>query len=380
MTQTTEVPDADPLREAREQALTDQVVASFAGADSERYREILESLVRHLHAFVRDVRLTDAEWHTAVDFLTRTGHACDDRRQEFVLLSDVLGISMLTVTVNQVPDPAVTESTVFGPFFVSASPEVAPGGDLSAGAPGQPCWVQGTVRGLHGEPVAGARIEVWEADENGLYDVQYDRDRTANRGHLFTDSDGGFRFWAVRPSAYPVPTDGPVGELLSAAARGAMRPAHIHFMITAAGYRKLTTHVFAAGDDYLARDAVFGVKPSLIAEFVQPSPADPAPPGAPPRTTWSSLTYDFVLATEEASAVRAAGRDEATVQLGLEDPPESVQHPGVQARDEGGLPCPQWTTPPSDADTDDPRARPAERRMANPQRPPVRRPHRTEGR
>jgi hydroxyquinol 1,2-dioxygenase len=254
--------------------------------------------VRHLHAFVRDVRLTEAEWARAIDFLTRTGQVSDDRRREFVLLSDVLGISMLTVTVNEVPDPAVTDSTVLGPFFVAGSPPMPDGGDLSAGAAGRPCWVQGRVCRPRGEPVTGARVEVWEADGDGNYDVQYDDQRTANRGHLFTDTDGRFRFWSVEPVAYPIPTDGPVGELLRAGGRGSMRPAHSHFMITAAGYRPLTTQVFVAGDEYLDDDAVFGVKDSLVAEFVEHPAGEFAPPGAPAAGAWSSLSYEFVLATQ----------------------------------------------------------------------------------
>ena len=288
-------------QEARELAVTAEVVASFDGAQSARYRQVMQSLVRHIHEFVRDVRLTDAEWHEAIGFLTRTGHMCDDRRQEFVLLSDVLGLSMLTVAVNELADSTATQSTVFGPFYVENSPEIALGGDLAAGAVGQPCWVEGTVRGVDGEPVSGARIDVWEADGDGLYDVQYDSARTSNRGHLFTDAAGGFRFWSVRPVAYPIPSDGPVGRLLEAAGRGAMRPAHIHFMIRAAGYHKLTTHIFVAGDEYLGDDAVFGVKERLVAEFVDHPATQPAPPGGPVGSDWSSVSYDFVLASDGRS-------------------------------------------------------------------------------
>ncbi|HEY3924591.1 MAG TPA: dioxygenase [Acidothermaceae bacterium] len=288
-------------QEARELAVTEEVVASFDSAQSPRYREVMQSLVRHLHDFVRDVRLTDEEWHEAIGFLTRTGHMCDDRRQEFVLLSDVLGVSMLTVAVNEVADSAATQSTVFGPFFVENSPEFELGGDLGAGAVGQPCWVEGTVRGVSGEPVAGARLDVWEADGDGLYDVQYDGDRTANRGHLFTDEAGGFRFWSVRPVAYPIPTDGPVGQLLAAAGRGSMRPAHIHFLIRAAGFHKLTTHVFIAGDEYLGHDAVFGVKERLVTELTEHPATEPPPPGGPADLEWSSVSFDFLLAAEQRS-------------------------------------------------------------------------------
>jgi hydroxyquinol 1,2-dioxygenase len=267
--------------------------------------------VRHLHDFARDVRLTDEEWHDAIGFLTRVGHMCDGRRQEFVLLSDVLGLSMLTVAVNEVDDSAATQATVFGPFFVDNSPEITLGGDLAAGAVGEPCWVEGTVCDVRAEPVTGARIDVWEADGDGLYDVQYDGPRTANRGHLFTDATGGFRFWSVRPVAYPIPTDGPVGRLLAAAGRGAMRPAHIHFMIRAAGYHKLTTHIFVAGDEYLGQDAVFGVKERLVAEFADHPATEPPPPGGPAGSAWSSVSYDFVLALVDSRvAAEHTSKDE----------------------------------------------------------------------
>jgi hydroxyquinol 1,2-dioxygenase len=289
---------ARPTADAREQSLTHQVVASFAGANSERFRTVLTSLVRHAHDFVREVGLTQDEWQTSIDFLTRTGQITDDRRQEYVLLSDVLGISMLTVAVNEPADPNITESTVLGPFFVSGSPHVELGADISGGAVGQPCRVSGAVRDVHGRPIVGARMEIWEADEDGFYDVQYDTSdgvqRTANRAHLFTGTAGEYRFWSVRPAAYPIPADGPVGQLLGSAGRGPMRPAHIHFMISAPGCRTLTTHVFAAGDEYLDNDAVFGVKPSLIAEFVE-HPPDGTPPGRATKSAWCSLDYDFVL-------------------------------------------------------------------------------------
>ncbi len=297
--------------QAREQAITDRVLASFDSSGSQRFADVMQSLVRHLHAFVREVRLTEGEWEAAIDFLTRTGQTCTDRRQEFVLLSDVLGASMLTVTVNEAPQPAATESTVFGPFFVAGSPEVDQGGNLAGTAPGRPCWVDCRLVDTEGDPVAGARIEVWEADAEGLYDVQYgstpdapEGPRTAGRGHLFTDQDGRFRFWSVLPTAYPIPTDGPVGELLGAAGRDPMRPAHIHFMITASGYRRLVTHVFAAGDPHLADDAVFGVKQSLVARFEArqphevPQAAAQHAPAAARTGAWSSLEFQFVLALE----------------------------------------------------------------------------------
>jgi hydroxyquinol 1,2-dioxygenase len=280
--------------------LTAAVTESFAGASSDRTRTVLQSLVRHLHAFIADVTLTEAEWAAAIDFLTRTGQLCDDKRQEFVLLSDVLGASMATVTVNEPAESTatgspVTESTVLGPFFVEGAPLIALGADLSAGAARQPCHVSGSVRDTGGRPIAGARIEVWESDEDGFYDVQYEGASMANRGHLFTDDGGGYRFWSVKPAPYPIPDDGPVGELLAATGRGPMRPAHIHFMVSAPGMHTLTTHIFVAGGDHLDNDAVFGVKDSLIKSFVD-QPPGPGPDGRQTDVPWSQVAFDIVLA------------------------------------------------------------------------------------
>ena len=278
----------------REQAVTDEVIASFAGASSPRHREIMQSLVRHLHAFAREVRLTDSEWRHGIEFLTRAGHITDDRRQEFILLSDVLGLSMLTVGINAPASAGATESTVLGPFFVAGSPQVPLGGDIAHGAKGRPCHVAGTVRGTDGAAVPGARIEVWEADEDGFYDVQYAGNRTSGRGWLRSGPDGEYRFWSVHPAPYPIPCDGPAGDLLAAAGRGPMRPAHLHFRVDAPGYRTLVTHIFVAGDPYLDRDAVFGVKDSLIAEFAEQPPGT-GPDGRHLDGPWSTVTFDIVL-------------------------------------------------------------------------------------
>lgn len=282
----------------REQAVTDEVVASFASAASPRYREIMQGLVRHLHAFAREVRLTDSEWQQGIEFLTRAGHITDDRRQEFILLSDVLGLSMLTVGINAPASAGATESTVFGPFFVAGAPEVPLGGDIAGGAKGRPCHVSGTIRGTDGTPVPGARIEAWEADEDGFYDVQYAGNRMAGRGRLRSGAGGEFRFWSVHPAPYPIPDDGPVGDLLAAAGRGPMRPAHLHFKVDAPGYRMLITHIFVAGDPYLDRDAVFGVKDSLILRFAE-RPAGPGPEGRHLDGPWTSVTFDIVLARQQ---------------------------------------------------------------------------------
>jgi hydroxyquinol 1,2-dioxygenase len=276
--------------------LADAVAASFAGAADPRLREVMGALVHHLHAFVAETGLTEQEWFTAVDFLTRAGQASDDRRQEVVLLSDVLGVSMAVVGVNHPREPGATESTVFGPFFVDGAPEVENGGDLANGAEGAPCFVAGRVLDTAGAPVGGARVDVWQADADGLYDVQRDGlDHAEDRGWLRTAPDGQFSFRSVLPVAYPIPTDGPVGELLAAGGRESMRPAHIHFRVVADGFRTLTTHVFVAGDEHLDSDAVFGVKPSLIAPFTRHDPGA-APDGRVMAEPFWTVTYDLVLA------------------------------------------------------------------------------------
>jgi hydroxyquinol 1,2-dioxygenase len=281
----------------REQQLTDRVAASFDGTPDPRLRELMQALTRHLHAFVREVRLTEPEWQAAIEFLTATGHATDDRRQEFILLSDVLGVSMQTVTVNNEAYGDATEATVFGPFFVEDAPEIPLGGDIAGGAPGTPCWVEGTVTDTADRPVPNARIEVWEADDDGFYDVQYGDDRVAARGRLHTGADGSFRFWAITPTPYPIPHDGPVGRLLEATGRSPMRASHLHFMVEAPGLRTLVTHIFVRGDDLLASDSVFGVRDSLVRDF-EPQPAGtPAPDGRDlGERPWTRVRFDIVLA------------------------------------------------------------------------------------
>ncbi|WP_019932079.1 iron-containing alcohol dehydrogenase [Nocardia sp. BMG111209] len=284
----------------REQTLTDRVVASFAGAADPRLRMLMQALTRHLHAFVREVRLGEGEWEAAIDFLTRAGHITDDRRQEFILLSDVLGASMQTITVSNPANGNATEATVFGPFFVAGSPEIPLGGDIARGAIGEPCWVEGVVTGVDGAPIPGARIEVWEADADGYYDVQYPGGALAGRGHLSTDSEGRYRFWGLTPTPYPVPHDGPVGELLAATDRSPVRAAHLHFMVTAPGFRTLVTHIFVADDPQLAiGDSVFGVKDSLIRSFDRHSAGTATPDGRDlGDRTWTRTRFDIVLAPE----------------------------------------------------------------------------------
>jgi hydroxyquinol 1,2-dioxygenase len=284
-------------QQAREQELVELVTASFRNTEDPRLKELMEALVKHLHAFLREVRLTEEEWQRAIAFLTATGHMTDDRRQEFILLSDVLGASMQTIAINNEAYANATEATVFGPFFVDGSPEIEAGGDISAGAAGEACWVEGTVTGTDGKPVAGALIEVWEADADGFYDVQYGDDRTAARGHLVSGDDGSYRFWALTPTPYPIPHDGPVGQLLAAAGRTPMRASHLHFMVSAPEARTLVTHIFVRGDELLATDAVFGVKESLVKDFEAQAPGTPAPDGRDlGGAAWSRVRFDIVLA------------------------------------------------------------------------------------
>jgi hydroxyquinol 1,2-dioxygenase len=283
-------------QKAREAALLERVVASFAQAPDPRTQELAEALTRHLHAFLRETRLTEDEWKQAIDFLTAVGHITDDRRQEFILLSDVLGASMQTITINNEAHANATEATVFGPFFREGSPDVGLGGDVARGAPGEPCWVSGTVTGTDGTPIAGARIEVWEADADGRYDVQYGDERVTGRGHLHTDESGGYRFWAVTPTPYPIPDDGPVGAFLRATGRSPMRASHLHLMVEADGYRTLVTHVFPRGDAYLDSDTVFGVRESLIVDLHQQIPTTPTPDGREVAGPWARIDADLVLA------------------------------------------------------------------------------------
>ena len=284
------------MRNFDEQTITDAVLERVGHAENPRIRQISEAVVRHLHAMVREIRPTQAEWEFAIDFLTRTGKMCDDKRQEFILLSDTLGVSMLVDAINHGSGPGATESTVLGPFYVDGPPELEAGADISLGMEGEPLIVTGTVAAPDGRPLADAIVDVWHSDDDGHYDVQKGggADAPAMRARFRTDSAGRFHFWTIKPAAYPIPDDGTVGDMLKAQGRHPWRPAHVHFMIEAPGFRKLVTHVFVAGDPYLDSDAVFGVKDSLIREFM-PHPAGQAPDGRQVDRGYSHLHYDFGL-------------------------------------------------------------------------------------
>ena len=272
------------MRNLNQDTITQAVLARLAGTPDARLKELMTSLVQHLHAFAREVKLTEAEWLAGIEFLTATGQKCDAKRQEFILLSDTLGLSMLTVAMNNDKPPGCTEATVFGPFHVEGAPHFDNGADVANGAVGEPCVVRGRVLGLGGEAVAGADIEVWQADAAGNYDVQYaDLGKFQARGVLRAGADGSFTFRTIVAEPYPIPVDGPVGDMLRATSCHPWRPAHLHFMIKAPGYETLVTHVFRNGDPYLDSDAVFGVRQSLVADWVR------QPDGV------YRLDFDFVL-------------------------------------------------------------------------------------
>lgn len=301
MPKNTEPPQLPPGQAAVEQQLVDTVVASFENAAEPRLKEVMQSLTRHLHSFLREVRLTEAEWNAGIGFLTAAGHITDDKRQEFVLLSDVLGASMQTIAINNpscTGAATATEATVFGPFFVADAPEIPIGGDIAGGAAGQPCWVEGTVTDTDGNPVPGARIEVWEADEDGFYDVQYTDARVAGRAHLFAGRDGSYAFWGLTPTPYPIPHDGPVGRMLESVGRSPVRASHLHFMVTAPGLRTLVTHIFVEGDPQIdIGDSVFGVKDSLIKRFDLQPAGTPTPDGRDLASqAWARTRFDVILA------------------------------------------------------------------------------------
>lgn len=281
---------------------TDAVVESFRNTEDRRLREVLESLTRHLHDFVRDVAPSVEEWEAAIGFLTAVGHACDDTRQEYVLLSDVLGVSMLVETLNGTEEG--TEGTVLGPFHMTESPRRTLGDSIDQRGTGRPCVVSGRVLAPDGTALPGAELDVWQCDENGFYDVQQpDEQPPGNgRGRFRADDEGRFWFRTVVPSPYPIPTDGPVGRLLRATNRHPYRPAHIHFIASAAGHRTVTTHLFVSGSRYLDSDAVFAVRRGLVADFAPCDDAREAERFGVP-VPFTHAAFDIVLApSQEATS------------------------------------------------------------------------------
>jgi len=279
-----------------EHSITDAVLERFENTPDPRLKEIVGSIVRHLHDCVREIEPSFEEWMAAIQFLTRTGQISVGGRQEFILLSDTLGVSMLVDAINHRLPKGATETTVLGPFFVDKQPVEEQGADIAHGAPGQPLYVEAQFSSVDGKALKGAVVDVWQSDSEGFYDVQRsDLDAPQLRARFHTDAQGRLRFWTIMPTAYPIPDDGPVGEMLKATARHPWRPAHLHFMAAAPGYTTLVTHVFVAGDKYLESDAVFGVKDSLIDRYPE-QPATQAPPdGRNLNGPWRRLNYDFRL-------------------------------------------------------------------------------------
>ena len=284
------------MRNLDETTITQAVIARHANLQNERLHTVMTSLVQHLHGFAREVHLTEDEWVAGIEFLTAVGRTCSPTRQEFILLSDTLGLSTLVTAQNHRKPLGCTEATVFGPFHVEGAPERPLGADVANGALGEPCLVRGCIRGLAGEPIAGAVIEVWQADANGLYDIQYEAlEEHRARATLRSAQDGGYHFRSIVAMPYPIPHDGPVGQLLEALHRHPWRPAHLHFRISAPGYETLVTHVFRDGDPYLESDAVFGVRSSLVADWLR-HPAGPTPDGQEVLDRpFHTLDFDFVL-------------------------------------------------------------------------------------
>ena len=287
------------MRNLTEANLTDAVLAKLEGAPDARFKEIMTSLIKHLHAFVREVELTEEEWMTGIQFLTAVGHKCDDKRQEFILLSDTLGVSMLVDAIHHRKPSGATESTVLGPFYIPGAPELPLGANIAEGIEGEPTYFSGHVQSPDGKPIAGATLDLWSTDGKGWYDVQLEGVKGMRaRGKIKTDSGGRYAFWTIKPVSYPIPADGPVGKMLRLMGRHPYRPAHTHMMISAPGYEPVTTHVFVEGDQYIDSDAVFGVKNSLVAQFARQEPGV-APDGKRMNQPYYTVQYDFGLAPSQ---------------------------------------------------------------------------------
>jgi hydroxyquinol 1,2-dioxygenase len=278
-----------------EDNITDLAVERWATAKDPRLAELMTAFVRHLHDFAREVRLTEAEWMAAMQWLTATGQISNEKREEFILASDVLGLSMLVVQMNHRLDPQATPATVLGPFHIDGSPEFDYAGDMSDGLPGTPLYLHGTVRDLAGNPVAGGVLDVWQADNDGAYEVQIpDVDEARLRAKYTTREDGSYCIRTIAPLGYTIPMDGPVGELIGRTEISHFRPAHIHFLINVPGYEPLITHLFREGSQYLDSDVVFGTKQELVVRFDERE-AGPTPDGGTSEVPWVEARYDFVL-------------------------------------------------------------------------------------
>ena len=299
-------------RNKTEDDITAEVLARFADTPEPRLRQIMLGLIKHLHAFVKEVELTEAEWFQAIEMLTKAGHISDDKRQEFILFSDTLGVSMVVDLISHRKPDGATESTVFGPFHRLNAPELPPGGNIAhLDEIGAPTLVSGRVLDLDGKPIAGALLDVWQAQTSGLYDSQDPGLHEMHmRGKFHTDAEGRYLVRTVRPVHYPIPSDGPVGAMLRATGRHPWRPAHVHFVVSADGYEPVTTHIFDRGDEYLGSDAVFAVKDSLICDFARHDSADGDAARLGVKPPYYTTEFDFRLkpAAEQGVTVLDAQR------------------------------------------------------------------------
>jgi hydroxyquinol 1,2-dioxygenase len=295
-------------RNKTEDDITVEVLERFGATQDPRLRQIMLSLVKHLHVFVKDVELTEAEWFQAIEILTEAGRMCSDKRQEFILLSDTLGVSMVVDLISHRKPDGATESTVFGPFHRLGAPEMPAGGNIAhRDKTGTPTLVSGRVLDLDGKPIAGALLDVWQTQSSGLYDSQDESlgGELHMRGKFRTDAEGRYLIRTVLPVHYPIPSDGPVGRMLRATGRHPWRPAHIHFVVSADGYEPVTTHIFDRRDEYLSSDAVFAVKDSLICDFVRHDTAEGEAVRLGVDPPYCTATFDFRLkpAAEQRESV-----------------------------------------------------------------------------
>jgi hydroxyquinol 1,2-dioxygenase len=296
------------MREFDEKSITRAVIARLDDCTDPRFRKVMTSLITHLHEFVREVELTEQEWIDAIQFLTQTGQLCTDKRQEFILLSDTLGVSVLVITINHRAEHGTAESTVLGPFYWEGAPDVPLGSNLAVGVKGEPAFYSGRVLSADGTPLRGALLDVWSGDGEGNYDMQLPGDVGMKaRGRIRTDAQGRYWFRSIKPTFYPVPTDGPVGRMLRRMGRHPYRPGHIHMIVSAPGHAAVTTHLFVADSDYLDSDAVFGMKESLVAKFARHEPGT-APTGEAVPTPFYTVEYDFRLRPTSVNAAGTAAR------------------------------------------------------------------------
>jgi catechol 1,2-dioxygenase len=275
-----------------------QVVQDRSGSDANpRVKFLIDTLVKHMHAFIKEAKPTMDEWMYGINFLTRTGHLSTDWRQEFILLSDTLGVSMLVESLNNRKASGETESTVLGPFYIANAPHYENGANISLDGKGAPVWVHGRVANAEGKPIAGATLDVWQANEDGFYDVQQKgvQPDMNLRGVFTSDAEGRYFFRSAYPRFYPIPYDGTVGDMLKALARNPNRPAQLHFIVSAPGYEPVTTHIFAPDCPWLQDDAVFGVKESLIADFKDVDDSKQAEALGMPNP-FKTVEWNFVLA------------------------------------------------------------------------------------